>query len=79
MTEKIQLQVYEHGISSVELVYTRRVASTGLNRSFVSASRITRSHISSAGTMVEVTKSGIAYETIESVPPRSTMWLEKPL
>ena len=61
ITENVQLQVYKYQASSPEQVFTRRVAAAGLNRLPVSASRITLSHTSKAGTIIEVTKSGIAY------------------
>ena len=60
ITENVQLRVYKHRTSSHKQGYTRRVAAAGLNRSPVSGSRITLSHTNKAGTMVEVTKSGIA-------------------
>lgn len=77
ITEKTQLPVYEYGTSSLKPAYTHRVAAAGLNRPFVSVSRITRSHTSNAGIMVEVTKSGIACRTCELAPPRSTVGLMK--
>jgi len=61
ITENVQLQVYKYQASSPKQVFTHRVAAAGLNRLPVSASRITLSHTSKAGTMIEVTKSGIAY------------------
>jgi hypothetical protein len=70
ITEKTQLKVHEYHLFSPSRKHTRRVAAAGLNRSPVSASRITRSHTSKAGTMVEVTKRGIAYKTSTRGPTR---------
>jgi hypothetical protein len=68
ITENVQLRVNKHQTPSHMWGCTCRVAAAGLNRPPVSGSRITLSQTNKAGTMIEVTKSGIAYRNLTEDP-----------